>query len=155
MATGKVRVDFESLKSQQISQATHFPHCWCPVHAIKDSIIPVCLKKSLGVRVQCCFTSTETLRTIVDGEPRTATSTFSQLLRSETQQFCLGSLYSSLLPARIRGGGWGGVDGGRDGREGDGNRPHVRHSLNSACIDPSFFCLSAFSTKNVAFASIP
>ena len=33
-------------------------------------------------RVQCCFTSTETLRTIRDGEPRTATSTFTQLLSS-------------------------------------------------------------------------
>ena len=26
--------------------------------------------------VQCCFTSTETVRTIMDGEPRTATWTF-------------------------------------------------------------------------------
>ena len=33
--------------------------------------------------VQCCFTSTETIRTIRDGEPRTATSTFTQLLTSE------------------------------------------------------------------------
>ena len=32
------------------------------------------------VQVQCCFTSTETIRTIRDGEPRTATSTFTQLL---------------------------------------------------------------------------
>ena len=32
--------------------------------------------------VQCCFTSTETIRTISDGEPRTATSTFTQLLSS-------------------------------------------------------------------------
>ena len=32
--------------------------------------------------VQCCFTSTETIRTIGDGEPRTATSTFTQLLGS-------------------------------------------------------------------------
>ena len=29
--------------------------------------------------VQCCFTSTETARTVRDGEPRTATSTFIQL----------------------------------------------------------------------------
>ena len=33
--------------------------------------------------VQCCFTSTETIRTIRDGEPRTATSTFTQLLNTE------------------------------------------------------------------------
>ena len=30
--------------------------------------------------VQCCFTSTKTIR---DGEPRTATSTFTQLLGSD------------------------------------------------------------------------
>ena len=34
------------------------------------------------VRVQCRFTSTETRQTIGDGEPRTATSTFTQLLSS-------------------------------------------------------------------------
>ena len=31
---------------------------------------------------RCCFTSTETARLIRDGEPRTATSTFTQLLSS-------------------------------------------------------------------------
>ena len=36
----------------------------------------------LVVRVQCCFTSTETIRTIRVGEPRTATSSFTQLLGS-------------------------------------------------------------------------
>ena len=36
----------------------------------------------LGVRVQCCFTSTETVVTVRDGEPRMATSTFTQLLNS-------------------------------------------------------------------------
>ena len=30
-----------------------------------------------------CFTSTETIRTVRDGEPKTATSTFTQLLSSE------------------------------------------------------------------------
>ena len=33
-------------------------------------------------QVQCCFTSTETVRTIRDGEPRTFTSTFAQFLSS-------------------------------------------------------------------------
>ena len=33
---------------------------------------------------QYCFTSTETVRTIWDGEPRTATSTFTRLLSSDT-----------------------------------------------------------------------
>ena len=36
-----------------------------------------------AVQVQCCFTSTETMRLIRDGEPRTATSTFTQLLSSD------------------------------------------------------------------------
>ena len=35
------------------------------------------------VHVQCCFTSAVTVRTIKDGEPSTATSTFAQLLSSE------------------------------------------------------------------------
>ena len=34
------------------------------------------------VHVQCCSTSTETIRTIKDGGPRTATSTLPQLLNS-------------------------------------------------------------------------
>ena len=35
------------------------------------------------VKVQCCFRSTETIRTFRDGELRTATSTFTQLLSSK------------------------------------------------------------------------
>ena len=35
-----------------------------------------------SVLLQCCFASTETVRTIMDGESRTATSTFTQLLSS-------------------------------------------------------------------------
>ena len=34
---------------------------------------------------QCCFTSTETIRPIRDGEPRTPASTFTQLLNSDVQ----------------------------------------------------------------------
>ena len=34
------------------------------------------------LQMQYCFTSTETMETIRDGEPRTATSTFTQLLSS-------------------------------------------------------------------------
>ena len=37
------------------------------------------------IQVQCCFTSTETVRTIKDGEARTATSTFTQFLSSEAR----------------------------------------------------------------------
>ena len=40
------------------------------------------LGKRRQCSVQCCFTSTETTRLIRDGEPRTATSTFTQLLSS-------------------------------------------------------------------------
>ena len=39
--------------------------------------------------VQCCFTSTETIRTIRDEEPRTVTSTFTQLLNSFVLVFLL------------------------------------------------------------------
>ena len=37
-------------------------------------------RRGLELRVQCCFTSTETVWTVRDGEPRTATSTLIQLL---------------------------------------------------------------------------
>ena len=40
------------------------------------------LLRSRSSLVQCCFTSTETVRNIKDGELRTSTSTFPQLLRS-------------------------------------------------------------------------
>ena len=43
--------------------------------------------KQEQVQVQCCFTSTETTRTVSDGEPRTATSTFTQLLSSVASRF--------------------------------------------------------------------
>ena len=45
-----------------------------------DSVL--CLS-FISVRVQCCFRSTETVQTIRDGEPRMATSTFTQILSSE------------------------------------------------------------------------
>ena len=38
-----------------------------------------------SVVLQCCFTSTETIRTVKDREPRMAASTFTQLLRSIVQ----------------------------------------------------------------------
>ena len=41
----------------------------------------------LWVQVLCCFTSTETTKTIRDVEPRTSTSTFKQLLSSLTALF--------------------------------------------------------------------
>ena len=42
--------------------------------------------------VRCCLTSTETVRTVRDGEPRTATPTLTQLLNSgDRVQCCLTS----------------------------------------------------------------
>ena len=41
-----------------------------------------CEEAEDDVIVQCCFTSTETMRNIMDREPRMATSTFTQLLSS-------------------------------------------------------------------------
>ena len=38
---------------------------------------------TVSVRVQCCFTSTETVQTIRNGEPRASTSTLTQVLSSE------------------------------------------------------------------------
>ena len=43
--------------------------------------------------VQCCFTAAETIGTIRDEEPRTATSTFTQFLSSELTRYS-GSLWS-------------------------------------------------------------
>ena len=66
-----------------------------------DSASPV-------VQIQCCFTSTETIRSNRDGEPRTATSSFTQVLSSES--YCAIYLYHvifSLLQGQN--GGWGEV----------------------------------------------
>ena len=53
------------------------------------------------VQVQCCFASTFTIRTVRDGDPGTATSTFTQLLSSELRadqgyNYILRSLSVSL-----------------------------------------------------------
>jgi len=51
------------------------------------------LRIVICLQVHCCFTSTEAKRTIGDGEPRTATSTFTHLLNSA----------SALLPQCLLG----------------------------------------------------
>ena len=48
--------------------------------------------------VQRCFTSTETVRTIRDGEPRMATSTFTQLLSSDSTGECQARKPLNTLP---------------------------------------------------------
>ena len=50
------------------------------------------LRRECGVQVQCCFTSTETVRTIRDGKPWTSTSTFTQHLSSEERMRCSSSV---------------------------------------------------------------
>ena len=52
--------------------------------------------------VQCCFKSTETTRTVRDGEPRTATSTFTQLQSSIQSPFFSGALYPRATIRTIR-----------------------------------------------------
>ena len=57
----------------------------CPQWSGKSTAV-VCttlsVPRRLSTSVQCRFTSTETVRTVRDGEPRTATLTFTQLLSS-------------------------------------------------------------------------
>ena len=45
--------------------------------------------------LKCCFTSTETIR---DGEPRMATSIFTQLLSSEAQRFKFNVAFCPQTP---------------------------------------------------------
>ena len=49
------------------------------------------------VQVQCCFTCTKTIRTVRDREPRTATSTFTQLLSSEATCYVLPTDQGDIL----------------------------------------------------------
>ena len=47
-----------------------------------DTTTQCFLSPNRPVSFRCCFTSTETIRLIRDGEPRTPTSTFTQLRKS-------------------------------------------------------------------------
>ena len=53
--------------------------------------------KEMEVPVQCCFTSTETMRIIRDGERGTATSTFTQLLSSDVKWKTEHFLFDTVL----------------------------------------------------------
>ena len=57
----------------------HAEFCHCP-HRLEDNAIKGASPSSV---IKCCFTSTETVRAIRDGEPRTSTSIFTQLLSSD------------------------------------------------------------------------
>ena len=71
-----------------------------------------------------------------DGEPRTATSTFTQLLNSELQQRTGNLFTASVIPASSRGRGWGGRGhratgwggGGGRGREDTDERGQARRA---------------------------
>ena len=62
----------------------HCPTTACCVHCA-DIQSTQSLRCGLLPNIQCCFTSTETVRTIRDGEPRTATSTLTQLLNYKVE----------------------------------------------------------------------
>ena len=53
----------------------------------------------LHVHVHCCFMSTETVQTMRDGDPRTSTSTFTQLLSSK-KHAARGSYWPLSMPLR-------------------------------------------------------
>ena len=54
----------------------------------------------ISYAVQCCITSTETIQTTRDGGPRTATSTFTQLLSSDTSSSVLLFVHRDLRTIR-------------------------------------------------------
>ena len=71
-----------------LQRAEWVPTPYCPRWRFPSgsqqlSIHPAGLPRPL--QGQCCFTSTETVMTIGDGEPRTSTSTFTQLLSFENK----------------------------------------------------------------------
>ena len=53
--------------------------------------------------VQCCFTSTETVRLIRTKKPRAATSTFTQILNSAMQGSTLPQLYEHVPTFGVNG----------------------------------------------------
>ena len=67
------------------NQSMLYEHFWPPLQKKGPfSLSSISRGESGPLSVQCCYTSTETLRFIRFGEPRTATSTFAQLLSSES-----------------------------------------------------------------------
>ena len=70
----------------------NFP-CKCKAHSLQYCLqLAHCFRKRARpkmetnqVQVQCCFTPTETVRTIRDGKPRTPISIFTQLLSYERE----------------------------------------------------------------------
>ena len=72
----------------------HLPHHLLQrlerVHLSDKRIVSARPRSSFQVQVQCCVTSTETIRTNRYGEHRTATSTFAQLLSSVFLSFQSG-----------------------------------------------------------------
>ena len=75
--------------TQLLTSVLHYCFFRDALRPQKCSVLRLKLLSSvLSLQVHCSFTSTETIRTIMDRKPRTvATSTFTQLLTSE---FCDG-----------------------------------------------------------------
>ena len=74
-------------QSMRVATATYYEQQNLAQHVpFGSAFLKACLLTSTedvnSVPVQCCFTSTEAVRTIRDGEPWTATPTFTQLLSS-------------------------------------------------------------------------
>ena len=76
----------------EMTRAPHVPRRYS-LNRYMPAVLPMTLRQKVRNRVlassteneklvQCCFTSTETIVTVRDGEPRTAASTFTQLLNS-------------------------------------------------------------------------
>ena len=56
--------------------------------------------RTLHYSVQCCFTSTEAVGIVRDGDPSTSTSTFSQLLSSEFRNINVKCCFTSTETVR-------------------------------------------------------
>ena len=85
------------------------PHGFCGRYALCLLVQNHMLQELSGPAraVQCGFMSTETVRTIRDGEPRTTTSTFTQLLRSDHPRVIVSGLHNAILSSRVH--SWGAV----------------------------------------------
>ena len=68
-------------------------------------------REHLPLLLLCCLASSKTIRTVMDGEPRTATSTFTQLPTSAENTFLFFFFYVAWRPQRLYGLLWTGNPG--------------------------------------------
>lgn len=83
-------------------------HCQLPACSDADRETPGSVRGHLDAvtlllrLLHCCITSTETIRISKDGEPRTATETFTELLTSDAERRdAYLFLYISYILARL------------------------------------------------------